>query len=296
MATHCSNKLTIYGNRKQLIRFILDHTIDEIDEENDYTSILEEIEDNEYNPLMFQKEQRLSQLYPDKNYTLHYDDLHSEDVVPDFSVLLPTPREKNDYYWRVDKWGTEANSTDFEVEFDSIGNKLYIEFNTLWTPPKEWVVYASEYYSGLTFEMTYYSDIREENSSKIWGSIKCSDGEIVEENDYLEEELLEHVKGILIKIKNLPSQNPYPISDYIALFESIKWLSDESIEIEDIAEELEALCENITRDQLNIMNQIADMWTEKINSTDAETYDLNAMFYDAIGDIIQHYMNFNDKL
>jgi hypothetical protein len=286
MATHCSNKLTISGDRNQLSKFIMDHAIDEIDEENDYSSIVLESED--HSPLMFQKELRLSQLYPDKNYTLHYDDLCSEDVIPDFSVLLPTPNEKNDYYWRVDKWGTEANPAEYEVKFDSSGNELYIEFSTLWTPPKEWVEYAAGYYSGLTLEMSYSSDIREENGSKIWGCIKCGDGETIEETDYLYEELLDNVKCILNKIQNLHLQNTYPLSDYIALLESIKGLDDESLDIEDIAEELEG---DITTNQLNIMNQIADMWTEKINSTDAETYDLNTMFYDAIGDIIQTYKN-----
>jgi predicted DNA-binding protein len=287
MATYCDNTLIISGNKTALIKFIIDHNIDEIDEDNNDYSFVEEFENIEtYNPLYLQKEERLNILYPGKNYTLHYEDASADESIPDFSVLEPTPNEKNDYYWRVDRWGTEANSSDFEIELEE--NQMTIEFKTLWTPPKEWVVTASEYYSELTFDLSFFSDILPENGPRVWGSIKCKNGEIIEEDDYQHNHLITcpSLSPTLEKIKNLPSKNDYPISDYITLFEQIDYDDNESIDMEDIADNLE---DDINENQKNIMEQIVDIWDEMIDKLDSSYSDLQRMFPRYVKEILEHY-------
>jgi transcription termination factor NusB len=246
---------------------------------------LEEIEIDGV-PLYQQKQERLNELYPDKNYTVDEEDLKiSEDVIPDFSVILPTPKEEDGYYWHIDNWGCKWNASESNVYLDD--DDLHINFTTPWGPPKKWLITTAKYYPELTFEIEY-----DEPGCDFWGKIVYSKGEIIgEEENSLSGHLLEcpAIPETIQKIKNLPFENNFPISDYIALFNFISYDNDEYVEIEEIADNLADEYEDITENHTNIMQQIASIWIEMVDSEDILYHDLRSMFHHFVEEILEHY-------
>lgn len=289
MPNYCSNHLIIYGDKNHLAKFILDHNINTLDQDNEY-DFLKDIKD--YIPLYQRREERMKELYPEKTYTLRDEELSTSiETTPDFSVLLPTPKEEEWYEWQIEKWGTKWNSSDASVYFEwepiDFGKTMNINFSTAWSPPREWLQTAAKYYPDLQFEMEYY-----EPGCDFWGKIQYANGEIItEEKDSYCEHLLKcpSLPDTLQQIKNLPFENDYPIKEYIQLFNTLTYHDDDCYDIDDLAETLTTEYENISENKINIVEQIAVIWTEMIDSIDLIYYDLKEMFHHFVKELLAHY-------
>ena len=53
----------------------------------------------------------------------------------DFQKIIPMPKsEKENWYdWSIDNWGTKWNASTEDVDEDD--DRIYIRFNTAWSPP-----------------------------------------------------------------------------------------------------------------------------------------------------------------
>ena len=53
----------------------------------------------------------------------------------DFQKIIPMPKseEENWYDWSIDNWGTKWNASTEDVDIDD--DRIYIRFNTAWSPP-----------------------------------------------------------------------------------------------------------------------------------------------------------------
>jgi hypothetical protein len=135
MPNHCSNALTVQGPRSRVFDFCRDH---------------------------YRKPQSWN---PEKGF-------EDEKTVLDFSYCAPYPNGRvNDdswYDWRVNNWGTKWNAYDISyLTFPEVINAVHedtekdfasieYDFVTAWSPPAQWLDYASEKYPDLTFALAWF--------------------------------------------------------------------------------------------------------------------------------------------
>ena len=153
MPNHCSNTLTVQGPRSRVFDFCRDH---------------------------YRQPQSWN---PEKVH-------ENEKTVLDFSYCAPYPsNRKNDdswYDWRVGSWGTKWNAYDIcyltfpevldAVQEDKDNDTASIEYSfvTAWSPPVQWLEYASLKYPDLTFALAW-----SEPSCDFYGATVLRGGEMV---------------------------------------------------------------------------------------------------------------------
>ena len=99
-----------------------------------------------------------------------------------FNAIRSMPEGVDWYSWAVNNWGTKWDiyhllvvSSITKMAFGQ-SLKAYYAFDTAWTPPVEFVDYASRLYPDLRFELNYF-----EGGMMFAGSIVLQNGKIITE-------------------------------------------------------------------------------------------------------------------
>ena len=78
-----------------------------------------------------------------------------------FSNVSPEPEYENkeDWYaWRNENWGTKWEPETYNVGVAEDKSYMYIDFETAWSPPIQWLEKATIKYPNLTFTLDYRED------------------------------------------------------------------------------------------------------------------------------------------
>lgn len=97
------------------------------------------------------------------------------ECVFDMNILHPCPTPDDWYNWRIYNWGTKWNGDVYNTHQDE--NSLFIEFNSAWSPPSEFIKYVSRQFPDLDFTLTYM-----ELGCFFCGKLEGSNGDFYEEN------------------------------------------------------------------------------------------------------------------
>lgn len=105
----------------------------------------------------------------------------------DFNKVVPMPKgyDKNEkwYAWCIDNWGCKWSPYDGSINIEDDGVEdgyAYLDFDTPWSPPTEFIKNASKKYPKLVFILRY-----EEEGCGFYGVAKAKNGEL---EDYTIEE------------------------------------------------------------------------------------------------------------
>lgn len=82
----------------------------------------------------------------------------------------------NWYTWRINNWGTKWDCTANHYNID--GNELFINFDSAWTPPIDWLTTIAKNYPDLKFRLTYM-----EEGCQICGLVCVNDDDLMIETD-----------------------------------------------------------------------------------------------------------------
>ena len=104
-----------------------------------------------------------------------------------FNHLFPRPADQEDnwYEWNCQNWGTKWDVTPIDWErYDD--NKIWISFNSAWSPPISLYEYLSE--NGWNVEAYYH-----ESGCAFCGKYTTEDGDAFYEYDYTDRKSLEMI-------------------------------------------------------------------------------------------------------
>jgi hypothetical protein len=97
-----------------------------------------------------------------------------EQVTSDMKDRLKREYGHDNWYdWRIDNWGTKWDTDESSQNIiEHTDENFWIDFDSAWSPPIEWVKRVSNMYPTLTFEITYM-----EEGMGFCGKFLCIGGE-----------------------------------------------------------------------------------------------------------------------
>jgi hypothetical protein len=174
----CSNRLTVSGERDEVIRFL-------------------EIVGNG-NSLLVDAQLAARAIDPDKEQQISaaviqcskLDDMFS------FNGHVPEPELEGDgwYNWRIENWGTKWDASDASLgEMNTVDDQSSVEFyfQTPWGPAADWLIAVAKAHPTLQLEMVWNEE------QGIGGVFNASQG------------LVEHTSLEMEQIEKLWSDAPY---------------------------------------------------------------------------------------